>query len=361
MVEFLDELEVGGEETASELAVEEENDSTLADVSTLRSELNSGARVTKTSVVTETDVLVSESLGGNEADGEDEDDDDYKTLKDVVELDHDDEEDASRAPVGRLSLLETLQLPLRAPELFGGDLEAVVEAYNGHFSGQGQETALESPDRVRGFLRVQMNLRRPINVISGTRPPSIYNITKEDTAGARKTLTTFYLPPDTVKALHVTSETTVIDVIRSLLAKFRVADNPHKYALYEKSEGGGGAGTTTATAGTLARVRMRRLRDAERPLVLALRWCRDGVLADRVLVLQENDPGEISWEAFSMPELKNFLLILDREEAWYKKKIHEKYEVVHDTMQALIEEKRREKKRASEEGEEANKDNSTKI
>ena len=36
--------------------------------------------------------------------------------------------------------------------------------------------------------------------------------------------------------------------------------------------------------------------------------------------LQENDPGEIQWEQFSLPELKNFLLILDREEAWYKRR-----------------------------------------
>ena len=45
-------------------------------------------------------------------------------------------------------------------------------------------------------------------------------------------------------------------------------------------------------------------------------------------VLQENDPGEITWDSFTYPELRNFLLILDREEAWYKKRIHEKYEVV---------------------------------
>ena len=36
--------------------------------------------------------------------------------------------------------------------------------------------------------------------------------------------------------------------------------------------------------------------------------------------VQENDPGEIMWEQFSLPELKNFLLILDREEAWYKRR-----------------------------------------
>lgn len=92
----------------------------------------------------------------------------------------------------------------------------------------------------------------------------------------------------------------------------------------------------------------------ERPLVLALFRClqeNNEISSDSVeidldkrccyFVLQENDPGEmISWESFTMPELKNFLRILDREEAWYKKRIHEKYELVLRTMQRLMDEKR---------------------
>ena len=72
----------------------------------------------------------------------------------------------------------------------------------------GQTTAF-CPDRnlYSGYIRVEMNLARPINVISGTRPPSIYNIMSEDTINDR-TLTTFYLPPGTEKALHITSLTT---------------------------------------------------------------------------------------------------------------------------------------------------------
>lgn len=59
-------------------------------------------------------------------------------------------------------------------------------------------------------------------------------------------------------------------------------------------------------------------------------------------VLQENDPGEIVWESFSFPELKNFLRILDREEAWYKKRIHEKYEFLGHYLQDLVDKKREE-------------------
>lgn len=84
---------------------------------------------------------------------------------------------------------------------------------------------------------------------------------------------------------------------------------------------------------------MRRLDNLERPLMIALNNClrQD---AQCVFVLQENDPGEIDWETFSMPELKNFLLILDREEAWYKRKIHEKYEIIHEHMKKLAEQKK---------------------
>ena len=76
--------------------------------------------------------------------------------------------------------------------------------------------------------------------------------------------------------------------------------------------------------------------------MLALLWMKDPDCTKK-FVLQENDPGEIQWEQFSLPELKNFLLILDREEAWYKRRIHEKYENVHQTIHDLLQEKRPDK------------------
>ena len=93
-----------------------------------------------------------------------------------------------------------------------------------------------------------------------------------------RTLTSFYLPSDTIKVLHVEAETTTADVIRNLLKKFRVVDNPHKFALYvrRRSDSGKAPSTDTLTSNsmqnTLGRVRMRRLNDAERPLMIALSW-----------------------------------------------------------------------------------------
>ncbi len=89
------------------------------------------------------------------------------------------------------------------------------------------------------------------------------------------------------------------------------------------------------------------MNEDERPLVIALNNCLNEDTRS-LFVLQENDPGEICWESFSMPELKNFLLILDREEAWYKRKIHEKYEIIHEHMSQLAEEKRASEAEANE-------------
>jgi len=68
------------------------------------------------------------------------------------------------------------------------------------------------------------------------------------------------------------------------LKKFRVVDNPHKFALYVKRPGDlVAAGDTLRSVcdigsinahhqNTLGRVRMRRLNDDEQPLLLALTW-----------------------------------------------------------------------------------------
>ncbi|CAB4055893.1 RASSF1 [Lepeophtheirus salmonis] len=176
-----------------------------------------------------------------------------------------------------------------------GELHSSIELYNSIFP-PGQKTILEEDDGINGFIRVTMNLRRPINVIAGMRPPSIYRM--DESMEKQRTLTTFHLAPNTVKAIHVNSSTSTRDVIRFLLAKFRIADNPHKYALYERYS-----------------YSQDYINKDELPLLLTLRWATNGLLDQRSLVLQENDPGEICWEAFSSPELKNFLVILDREEA----------------------------------------------
>lgn len=48
--------------------------------------------------------------------------------------------------------------------------------------------------------------------------------------------TSFYLPKDAIKHLHVLSRTRAREVIEALLRKFMVVDDPRKFALFERTE-----------------------------------------------------------------------------------------------------------------------------
>lgn len=104
-------------------------------------------------------------------------------------------------------------------------------------------------------------------------------------------------------------------MIKLLLNKFQITDNPRKFALYERNMEEGAQPT------------MRRLRDGEFPLAVCLSWGSRG-LDMRRFVMQENDTMEIQWAAFSVPELNNFLCILDREEDEYIDQVRVKYKLL---------------------------------
>jgi hypothetical protein len=75
-----------------------------------------------------------------------------------------------------------------------------------------------------------------VNVTTGRRSiPKLEN-REVDTESSMKTdRTTFHIPQDTVKNLHITSETTVKEVVEALLKKYSVTDHPKKFALFEKT------------------------------------------------------------------------------------------------------------------------------
>lgn len=131
------------------------------------------------------------------------------------------------------------------------------------------------------------------------------------------------------------------------MRKFKVVSNPRKFALYELDLSSGSK---------------RRLRRFEEPLVLQLLW--GGGNSDFVLSLQvrrsrgssilvcylvrrwrpirflnrlilpshalfyqeTNDDNDFQWEEFSLPELENFLRILDAEEAEATLQLNNRYE-----------------------------------
>lgn len=74
-----------------------------------------------------------------------------------------------------------------------------------------------------------------MTVPAGIRPQSIYDALKEvNLADMTDKRTSFYLPLDAIKQLHISSTTTVSEVIQGLLKKFMVVDNPQKFALFKE-------------------------------------------------------------------------------------------------------------------------------
>lgn len=193
-------------------------------------------------------------------------------------------------------------------------------------------------DMTTGSVQIHMNFTRPINVVAGQTPPSFVDIVNgSDTATANtiRTITTFFLPRNTVKTVNISSRMTTREMIVILLRKFRVADNPRKFALYEYTatstnavaagdcDNSGGADYTCDNY----RYNFQRVPDDAYPLRVVNEWKRNATNGQhKHLVLQENDTGDILWDMFEVPELENFLKILDDEERQYSFRIRQKYD-----------------------------------
>uniref|UniRef100_A0A8C7YS23 Ras association domain family member 3 n=1 Tax=Oryzias sinensis TaxID=183150 RepID=A0A8C7YS23_9TELE len=108
-------------------------------------------------------------------------------------------------------------------------------------------------------------------------------------------------------------------VVGALLGKFKVVDNPAKYALYKRCR-------------REEQVYVCKLAEAECPLYLRLLAGPDQDSLS--LVLREQQTGE--WDAFSIPELRNFLLILDKEEQEQKDALIRRYTLYRNRLEEAI-------------------------
>ncbi|XP_053303555.1 ras association domain-containing protein 1 isoform X1 [Pleuronectes platessa] len=169
-----------------------------------------------------------------------------------------------------------------------------------------------------GFIKVQFKLARPVSV---PPPKKGGHDAGGRKSGGVKRRTSFYLPKDASKHLHISSRTSSREVIEALLKKFTVVDNPAKFALFERSE-------------RHEQVYVRKLSDNERPLRLRLSTGPN----EKVLsfVLKENETGEVNWHAFSFPELKNFVRMLQREEEEHVKQIVQRYALARTKLQETL-------------------------
>ncbi|XP_023104818.1 ras association domain-containing protein 1 isoform X2 [Felis catus] len=205
------------------------------------------------------------------------------------------------------------------PDLSQAETEQKIKEYNSQINSN-LFMSLNKDGSYTGFIKVQLKLVRPVSVPSSKKPPSLQAAQRGPGRGtAVRRRTSFYLPKDAVKHLHVLSRTRAREVIEALLRKFLVVDDPRKFALFERAERHG-------------QVYLRKLSDDEQPLRLRLL----AGPSEKALsfVLKENDSGE--WDAFSMPELHNFLRILQREEEEHLRQILQKYSYCRQKIQEAL-------------------------
>ncbi|XP_033483307.1 ras association domain-containing protein 5 isoform X1 [Epinephelus lanceolatus] len=200
-----------------------------------------------------------------------------------------------------------------------------IEEYNIQVSENGMKLA--SDGSYTGFIKVHLRLSRPVTVPAveaagseGASKQAGGHTEGTDCAQSEKR-TSFYLPCDCVKQIHISSLTTTREVIQGLLKKFMVLDNPRKFALYRQTHRDG-------------QDLFQKLPLCERPLLLRLIAGPDPEQLS--FVLKENETGEVEWHAFSVPELQNFLVILEKEEAERVRAVEQKYTMYRKKLQQAL-------------------------
>ncbi|XP_073411558.1 ras association domain-containing protein 3 isoform X3 [Dendrobates tinctorius] len=188
-----------------------------------------------------------------------------------------------------------------------------IQLYNAAVTDKLKMTLNSSSGIYTGFIKVQMELRRPITVRTQSNAQTHANGNGNDTA--------FYLPKGSINILHISSTNTVREVIEALLKKFLVADNPAKFALYKRCQ-------------KEDQVYMCRLSDREHPLYLRL--VAGPNLETLSFVLREHETGDVMWEAFTIPELQNFLRILDKEEDDQLQSLRQRYSCYKEKLEEAL-------------------------
>ncbi|XP_071373906.1 ras association domain-containing protein 5 isoform X1 [Centroberyx affinis] len=220
----------------------------------------------------------------------------------------------------------------RTKTLSEEEVRTRIDDYNSQVSENGMKLA--SDGSYTGFIKVNLRLSRPVTVPAvegaGTEGGSRQTDRRGRPAsegqegtdcGQNEKRTSFYLPCDCVKQLHISSATTAREVIQGLLKKFMVLDNPRKFALYRQTHRDG-------------QYLFQKLPLCERPLLLRLIAGPDPEQLS--FVLKENETGEVEWHAFSVPELQNFLVILGKEEAERVRTVEQRYAAYRQKLQQAL-------------------------
>ncbi|XP_069822645.1 ras association domain-containing protein 1 isoform X2 [Dendropsophus ebraccatus] len=206
------------------------------------------------------------------------------------------------------------------PALSQKETEQMIKDYNSKIKSN-LFMSMNKDGSYTGFIKVQLKLVRPVSVPAAKKPSCNHERRGAARSQQVKRRTSFYLPKDASKHLHLSSRTPASEVIQALLRKFTVLDNPRKFALFQRTEKEG-------------QVCMRKISDDQEPLKLRL---LSGPCEKTLsFILKENETGEVNWDAFSMPELQNFLRILQREEEEHMRQIVQRYTRCRQQMQEAL-------------------------
>ncbi|KAJ3602149.1 hypothetical protein NHX12_029908 [Muraenolepis orangiensis] len=204
------------------------------------------------------------------------------------------------------------------------EVQSRIAGYNAQISENVMKLGLDGS--YTGFIKVHLRLSRPVTVTAADSPASEGHAQEAggangDTGQAAENRTSFYLPKDCVMQLHISSTTTAREVIQGLLKKYMVLDNPRKFALYRQTHREGQA-------------LFQKLPVCECPLLLRLLAGPDPKQLS--FVLKENETGEVEWHAFSVPELQNFLVFLEKEEGERVRTVEQRYSVYRQKLQQAL-------------------------
>ncbi|XP_062254620.1 ras association domain-containing protein 5 isoform X1 [Platichthys flesus] len=217
-------------------------------------------------------------------------------------------------------------------ELSAEEVRTRIEEYNAQVTENGMKLA--SDGSFTGFIKVHLRLSRPVTVPSveaagsegaprqtAGRDRATSEEQEETDCGQIEKRTSFYLPSDCVKQLHIRSQTTTREVIQALLKKFMVLDNPSKFALYRQMHRDG-------------QDLFQKLTLCERPLLQRL--VAGPEPEQLTFVLKEKETGEVQYHAFSVTELQNFLVFLGKEEAERVRAVGHKYAMYRQKLQQAL-------------------------
>lgn len=172
---------------------------------------------------------------------------------------------------------------------------------------------LRSDSSFTGYIRVELELTRPVT-----------------TKNKEGNVDIMYLPKNTVKAIHLTSANTAEQVIKALLQKFQIQNDPRKYVLCERKQRG--------KEGDF-HVTLRPLQEGERPLFLTLLWgSAHSGHGFRLKDQMDNDP---IWDDFKEAELEAFLRMYEDEETRAINEIQSNYDVLAYQIETILSSQKR--------------------